>query len=173
MSPYSVCDSLLDPAAGSLYKALSLVICQRAQLFVKIRLGELLTTAASGGIAGPLAERQVDFVLCDRETLRPLAIIMLAAEDAQVRDGEEAEQLTELCLQAKLPLIWLQRQSSYMMPQLTAVIEPLLVGGSVGNDDSNGERMWVEPWRGGARGRRKQPAYPGYGALKTIAGKLS
>ncbi len=176
MSSYFVRDSLLDPVECTLYKALSLVVCQRALLFAKIRLDDLLATTALDTKADKpdqLVNRRVDFVLCDRDTLRPLAIILLEEKGAHTGYDTEAEQIAQLCTYAGVPLVWLPRQNNYLMQHLSSVIEPLLAGGSVGNDFSNGDRLLVHAMRGGAKSHRKQPSYPGYGALKTIAGKLS
>ncbi len=183
MQSYYVRDSMLDPMERSLYRALNLVICQRALLFAKINLGDLLATAISGTKSselGQLAEQRVDFVLCDRDSMRPIAIILLEGTGARVGCADQSDQVAQLCASVGLPLIWLQRQNNYLMQQLTPIIEPLLIDGSVGNDFTNGDRMRESTMTGiahamrrGPRHLRKQPAYPGYGALRTIASKLS
>lgn len=176
MPSYFVRDSLFDSAESSLYRALSLVVCQRALLFTKIRLGELIANLESGSEAAEadeLADRRVDFVLCDRNTVQPIAIILLEEEGARGDYLQESEKLGQMCMSVGLPLVWLPRQNSYLMQQLTPVVEPLLLGSTVRNDFNNGDRVMIHALRNGSKVLRKQPAYPGYGALKTIAGKLS
>ena len=183
MQSYYVRDSMLDPIERSLYRALNLVICQRALLFTKINLGDLVATTAHSSQrseVGELADQRVDFVLCDRDSMRPIAIILLEDGGSGVGHAKQADPIAQLCVSAGLPLVRIPRQHSYLIQQLTPVIEPLLLGGAVGNDFTNGDRLRESPvtsiaqaMRRGSRHVRKQPAYPGYGALKTIAGKLS
>ncbi len=179
MQAYYVRDSMLDPTERSLYRALNLVICQRALLFAKIILGDLLAMGADAPQSdefGPLTNQRVDFVLCDRDSMRPIAIILLEAAGSSVGQADRSDQVAQLCASVGLPLIWLPRQNNYLMQHLTPAIEPLLIGGSMGNDFTNGDRVGTtiaHAMRGGPKHRRKQPAYPGYGALKTLAGKLS
>ncbi|MEZ4732157.1 MAG: DUF2726 domain-containing protein [Caldilineaceae bacterium] len=85
MPSFTLRAHVLDPVEQSLYRALTLVICQRALLFAKINLNDLLSAPscdkASSDLA-QLAHYRADFVLCDREAMRPLAVIFLATEGA-------------------------------------------------------------------------------------------
>ena len=182
MQPYYVRDSMLDPVEQSLYRALTVILCQRALLFTKINLGDLFTTSPyrqAGSELGHLEQQRVDFVLCDRDSMRPVAVILFAAGSGQTDDSE---QIVQVCTAAGLPVVRLQRQSTYLMHQLTPLIESLLTANAHRNDFTNGDRL--APTTGGNGAvkttmntthvrRRKLPAYPGYGALKTIANKLA
>lgn len=183
MQPYTLRAHLLDPAEQSLYRALTLVLCQRALLFVKIHLSDLF--AAPGDSTAGVAPVQpayypLDFVLCDRNTLRPLAVILLEKEVAPT-DEEGVDKGAELCAAAGLPVVRLQRQPTYLMPHLISMLEPLLVGSSVSDAFGNGDRapsaisapMAPLPPLSKPRTSHRQPAYPGYGALRTLANKLS
>ena len=185
MQSYYVRDSMLDPVEQSLYRALTVVLCQRALLFAKINLGDLFTAAPYGQAGcelGDLEQQRVDFVLRDRDSMRPLAVILFAAEPARSGQTDYAEQIAQVCTAAGLPVVRLQRQSTYLMHQLTPLIESVLTANAHRNDFTNGDRL--APITGGNGAvkttmnmthvrRRKLPAYPGYGALKTIANKLA
>jgi len=175
---------VLDPVEQSLYRALTLVICQRALLFAKINLSDLFSVPSSNKASSDLvqlAHAQVDFVLCDREAMQPLAVILLATEEATDQE-DTADKRAQLCKAAGLPVIRLERQNSYFMPQLTALIEPLLADNAARDDFSQDERMADALDTAGAspfyyvskpKQLRNRPAYPGYGALRAIANKLS
>lgn len=181
MQPYHIRESMLDPIERSLYRALNIVLCQRALLFTKINLSDLFAIAynASGDLS-QLIDQKVDFVVCDRDSMRPMGVILFE-EDASVPKQEHpSEQIVQLCTQAGLPVVRLRRQPTYLMHQLTSIIEPLLTNQGASDDYSNGDRALEMNSSARAlttsntsRRRRKQPAYPGYGALRTIANKLS
>lgn len=181
MQPYTLRANILDPIEQSLYRALTLVLCQRALLFAKINLADLFITATYGATVIDLARYAVDFVLCDRETMRPLAVILFESEGVSGA-GEATEKSAQICAAAGLPVVRLKRQHSYMMPYLSSIIEPLLTNGGVKDDYSNGDRRWeIEgatiPYPLNHEEKRRQthrpPAYPGYGVLRTLANKLS
>lgn len=181
MQSYTIRESMLDPIEQSLYRALSGVLCQRAHLFMKINLGDLFTTSlyhAADSEWGILASQRVDFVLCDRDSMRPLAIILFADSTLRINQTDCSEKIAQLCAEVGLPLVRLERQSAYFMHQLIPLIENLLSSNSRRDDYTNGDRI-ISAAGGAAttvrektnkRGRR-QPAYPGYGALRTIANK--
>jgi hypothetical protein len=177
MQSYTIRDSMLDPIEQSLYRALNGMLCQRALLFTKINLSDLFTApvySPAGSELGALAHQRVDFVLCDRDSMRPLAIILFA-DNSPLPD-----QIAQLCADAGLPVVRLERQPAYFMHQLAPIVETLLTDSACYDDFSNGDRLITTGLTGAStsiggqnskRGR-KQPAYPGYGALRTIANKL-
>lgn len=184
MQAYYLRESVLDPVERSLYRALNVVICQRALLLTKINLGDLFWNAynTTGGELGPLAQQKVDFVVCERDSMRPMGIILFTEDDTLPAQNPQSERIAQLCTQAGLPVVRLQRQQTYLMHQLTPMIEPLLASHTVSDDYSNGDRA-LEPAKGGQslcnsnkhkQGRKPhQPAYPGYGALRNMTNKLS
>ena len=181
MQPYYLRDSMLDPVEQSLYRALSVVLCQRALLFAKINLGDLFTAPPyhqAGSEWEYLAQQRIDFVLCERDSMRPLAALLFVADATHPDQADDSEQIVQVCMAAGLPVARLQRQSTYFMHQLTPLIESLLTPNAHRNDFTNGDRLVAVTGSTGALkttglNRRKVPAYPGYGALKTIANKLA
>lgn len=181
MPSYALRDSMLDPIEQSLYRALSGVLCQRALLFTKINLGDLFTPLYQPveNELGALAHQRIDFVLCDRDSMRPLAIILFTDSTPRPGQVDHAEAIAQVCDGAGLPLVRLERQSAYFMHQLIPLIETLLTSNARRDDYTNGERANANTHYAGApptppngRRSRKSPAYPGYGALRTIANKL-
>jgi len=149
---------------------------------MKINLGDLFTTPlyhTGDSDWGLLASQRVDFVLCDRDSMRPLAIILFADNALRANQTDCSEKIIQLCAQVGLPLVRLERQSAYFMHQLIPLIENLLSSSSRRDDYTNGDRITAATGsaattvsvKNNKRGRR-QPAYPGYGALRTIANKL-
>jgi hypothetical protein len=154
-------------------------------------LSDLLAVSAYSTAAnewGRLAHQRIDFVLCDRDSMRPIGIILVEADAMHVGPHDPSEQVAQLCAKAGLPVVRLQRQPTYMMHQLSSMIEPLLTGNARRDDFSNGDRVQgagrattvVPTATANATSKglkpkqvRKQPAYPGYGALRTIANKFS
>lgn len=178
MHSYTIRESMLDPIEQSLYRALSGVLCQRALLFTKINLGDLFTAPVYHSAEsewGALASQRVDFVLCDRDSMRPLAIILFADNASRANQVDCAERIAQLCAEVGLPLVRLERQSAYFMHQLIPLIENLLSTSGRRDDFSNGDRA-LPPTPGSSQPNnkrsRRQPAYPGYGAMRTIANKL-
>lgn len=185
MQPYYLRDSMLDPVEQSLYRALTVVLCQRALLFAKISLDDLFTTPPYlqvGHEWEQLAQQRIDFLLCDRDSMRPLGAILFTADEGCAGQSDYSDQMAQVCADAGLPVVRLQRQATYLMHQLTPLIESLLTPHAYRNDFTNGDRLVPVIGSTGAKKparrttavrRRKLPAYPGYGALKTIANKLA
>jgi hypothetical protein len=166
---------MLDPIEQSLYRALSGVLCQRALLFTKINLGDLFTVPVYHAESEwrTLANQRIDFVLCERDSMRPLAIILFADSAQRANQIDCSERIAQLCAEVGLPLVRLERQSAYFMHQLIPLIENLLSSTPRCDDFTNGDRAMPTTTmhqQNSKRGRRL-PAYPGYGALRTIANK--
>jgi len=184
MQSYTLRDSMLDPVELSLYRALTLVLCQRALLFTKIRLSDLFAVDSFSSTESEweqLADQRLDFVLCDRDSIRPIGVILFEAERLFYGQHDQSEQVAQFCSRAGLPVVRIPRQPAYLMQQLMLMVEPLLTGSTAKESTRNNqlyESSSVDPLHGLNNGckpkrMRKLPAYPGYGALRTIANKLA
>ena len=184
MQAYTLRASMLDPVELSLYRALTLVLCQRALLFTKIRLSDLFAVAGFSATESEweqLAEQRLDFVLCDRDSIRPTAVILFEAERSFYGQHDQSDQVAQFCSRAGLPVVRIQRQPAYFMQQLMGIIEPLVTGSTAKENHRNNqlhESSTIDPMHELNTGckpkrNRKVPAYPGYGALRTIANKLA
>ena len=185
MQAYTLRDSMLDPVELSLYRALTLVLCQRALLFTKIRVSDLFAVASFHSTESEweqLADQRLDFVLCDRDSIRPVGVILFEAERTFYGYHDQSDQVAQFCSRAGLPVVRIQRQPTYFMQQLMSMIEPLLTGSSKNQESHKNSQLHeagnIDPMHGSTHGckpkrMRKLPAYPGYGALRTIANKLA
>jgi len=148
MSNYRIQETLLEHSERSLYHALSLVVAQRALILTKVKLSAILAPTAALGqqIAATRLDRYtVDFVLCDRQTTRPLLVIQ--QEEASSKSGaannvnDLIERMSSSC---GLPMIRLSTQSAYRMDLLLRLIEPYLVDDKRGSDYAAGDRMTMD-----------------------------
>src|SRR5690606_36161171 len=120
MAPaYRNCDAFLSRSERSLYAALKQIAYQRFEIFAKPRIADVLLPVGVDSEAGreafePMAERNFDYVLCDKQSLRPLYAIELDPGE----DDEGAEQVRRACLSAGLTLISLRRERDYSAAEL-------------------------------------------------------
>lgn len=185
MQAYTLCNSILDPVELSLYRALTLVLCQRAVLFTKIRVNDLFVVNTFSAIENEweqVADQQLDFVLCDRDSIRPIGVVLFETEQAFYGQHDQSDQVVHFCNRAGLPVVRLKRQPAYFMQQIMGIIEPILSGNGTTIESNRNHQLResavVEALGGLNRDckpkrKRKLPAYPGYGALRTIANKLA
>lgn len=184
MQSYYLRDSMLDPIELSLYRALTLVLCQRALIFTKLSLSDLFAVTSFNSVKSEweqLADQRIDFVLCDRDSVRPIGVILFEAEQPFYGYHDQSDQVAQFCSRAGLPVVRIPRQPTYFMQQLMAIIEPLLTSSTNKESHKNNplhESVGIDPMHGLNKGckpkrMRKLPAYPGYGALRTIANKLA
>ncbi|MBX3011816.1 MAG: DUF2726 domain-containing protein [Caldilineaceae bacterium] len=176
----AVRDSVLDPVEHSLYRALTLVLCQRAVVLTKLALGDLFWLPPHNDGSTRLPQPTIDFVICDRDSLRPLGVILLEEAATHREPTSRTAQITQSCAQAGLPVVCLPRQQAYLMHQLTPLIEPLLQGPARQDDPSQDDRS-SDPLRHAQlfsskylnKAGRSTPAYPGYGVLRNLGNKLA
>lgn len=108
---YRQADALLTPPEREYFAALVEAVGPRGHVFAKVRLADLLTPAEAGAAwrtaFNRIAQKHVDFVVCDRATMRVLCAIELddsthlTRPDRRERDGF----LEEACRGAGLRLV--------------------------------------------------------------------
>lgn len=148
MNTYHVQESILAADEYSLYHALTLVVAQRALLLPKVTVSRLvaptITESKTTQTTPSNFEQYVaDFVLCDRATTRPIAIILI--DDAKPNHARTAlnDSMTRLCENAGLTVLRLGTKSAYRMDVLQRMIEPLLSTDPRGRDYEQGDRLPV------------------------------
>jgi hypothetical protein len=80
--PYRLRDDFLSPAEASFYHVLAHVSADWAVVLAKVNLGDLLYAPRAAGRAqwlmwNRINRKHLDYVLCDRQTLRPLLAVEL------------------------------------------------------------------------------------------------
>lgn len=126
--PYAVRDDFLSPAEFSFYRVLQTVVLDRAIICPKVALGDLFFSTEKDpslfrAFTNKIDRKHVDFLLCDRKTLRPLIGIELDDKshnrvDRQVRD----DFVNGVFSAAKLPLIRVPTQTAYSTVELSTLL---------------------------------------------------
>ena len=135
--PYRVSNSVLTDAEKSFYHTLKLFVGDRAVICPKIGLKDLFFISKEAGkdymkYFGKIAQKHVDFVLCDPVTMKPLCAIELDDISHTSKKSFERDQFVEkLYKDAGLELIRLSSKSGYTANE----IEVALTG--VFDEDAN------------------------------------
>lgn len=130
--PYRLRDDFLSPAEASFCRVLLTVLNGAALVSPKVGLSDIFFVTRpheNRAAFNRIAQKHVDFLVCDPATLRPLFGIELddashARADRQARDGF----VEQVFGAASLPLLRVPVQRAYSLPELSVQIEPLLKG---------------------------------------------
>ena len=123
--PYRLRDDFLSSTELSFYKVLMLVLeNESVTVFTKVSLGDLFFVNIRDykermRYWNKINRKHVDFLICDRDTLKPIVAIELddsthARENRQLRD----EFVNQIFTAAKLPLIHIKVSQSYIVSTL-------------------------------------------------------
>ena len=130
--PYRLRDDFLSAAELSFYRVLATAVVGRAVVLTKVRLADLFFVPRSEGSAGfrnRIAQKHVDFLLCERETMRPLVGVELDDRSHQRSSRQERDGFVdEVFRVAGLPLMHLPVRSGYSVAELTGALAPYLGG---------------------------------------------
>lgn len=128
--PYRVRDDLLSPTELSFYRVLKMVIGARASLFIKVGLADVFYVARPNenqSYRNRIAQKHVDFLVCDAQTLKPLFSVELDDASHQRADRQERDSFVDQVFQAaNLPLIHIAAQREYNVHDLAAKFEAYL-----------------------------------------------
>lgn len=134
MDVYRMRDDFLSPAEASFFRVLRLAVGESYLICPKVRLGDLFYVTRlheNRGATNRIAQRHVDFVLCDPATLTPLAGLEL--DDASHRKPRSAERdrfKDDLFAAAGLPLIRMPVRSAYEPAQILELLAQALPSGA-------------------------------------------
>lgn len=126
--PYRRKDFLLSKAERSFFGVLEHVAGDSYYLFAKVRLADLLWlpkgTEKRQTHLNRITAKHVDFVLCSRDTVRPLVAIELddSSHQRQLRVQRDAF-VDEALAAAGLPLVRVRAQEAYNVGELRTQIE--------------------------------------------------
>ncbi len=126
--PYHAAPSLLTPTESQFYAALQEAIGPMAVIQCKVRLADLLLTAPHDLAAfRRVSQKHVDFVLCDRATLRPFVAVELDDRSHERGDRMRRDAFVDRAYaQAGLPLVHLPVQEQYSAAQLLGELQQFL-----------------------------------------------
>lgn len=128
--PYRVRDDFLSPAELSFYRVLSPLIGTEYTLQSKIRLADIFFVARPNENVGSfnrIAQRHVDFLVCDSSTMKPLFGIELDDASHRRNDRQDRDAFVESVFAvAELPLIRVPVQREYNSKEIANLITPYL-----------------------------------------------
>lgn len=125
--------TLFSPGERAFLAVLREVVGERALVFGKVRVADLLTPRS--GLKGQrwwrafnrISAKHVDFVLCDRDDCAVLCVVELNDASHQRRDRRERDAfLAEACAGAGLPLLQVTARARYPRADLEALLAPHL-----------------------------------------------
>jgi len=132
--PYHQVDEFISPAELNFFFNLKAVVGDSAQLFSKVRLGDLFYAKAGDfgknrGYTNKINQKHVDFLLCDPKTLKPTIGIELDDKSHQVAKRQERDDFIDHVFEAaNLPLIHVSVQRSYSQSELNSKLSAYLSG---------------------------------------------
>jgi hypothetical protein len=130
--PYSVGDHFLSPAEHSFFRVLKSVVSDSALISTKVNLGDLFYAKSSEAskyriYTNKIDRKHVDFLLCDPNTVQPIAGIELDDRSHQRSDRQARDEFVENVFRAaRLPLVRITAKHSYSTGELQALLNPYL-----------------------------------------------
>lgn len=128
--PYRVRDDFLTPPEASLCHVVTSVLGSQAVVCPKVRLGDIFFVHKGENRmshANRINAKHVDFLLCEPQTLKPLAGIELDDASHQRPDRRERDAFVDKVFKsAGLPLFHIKTQATYKPSNIAGLLRPLL-----------------------------------------------
>jgi hypothetical protein len=128
--PYRLRDDFLSPTELSYYSVLRSVVGPRATICAKVRLADVLFVARPNenrSYFNRIAQRHVDFLMCESSTMQPVLVIELDDSSHQRPDRAQADEfLNEALEAAALPLLRVAPKRAYTQEEVIAGLRPLI-----------------------------------------------
>jgi Protein of unknown function (DUF2726)/Topoisomerase DNA binding C4 zinc finger len=136
--PYRIRDDFLSSAEMSFYHVIMSIVGKRATICPKVSLADIFFVARpheNQAYRGRIAQKHLDFLLCEPKTMRPIVGIELD-DSSRTRSSRQArdEFVDKVFQTAELPLIRVAVQSSYSTNELSAQLEQYLASASTSSD---------------------------------------
>lgn len=127
---------LFTPAERAFLAALEEAVGQEYRIFGKVRIADVLTpraqpfTRAHQVAFNRVSAKHLDFVLCDRTELTPVAAIELDDRSHARRDRIRRDELVDgACADARLPLVRQSARGRYDPEEIRRNVQAVLTGG--------------------------------------------
>ena len=128
--PYRTRDDFLSPAELSFYRVLSSVVGSRATICPKVGLSDILFVSRPNenrAHSNRIAQKHVDFLLCDPSTMKPLCGIELDDRSHSRSDREARDMFVDKAFEAAgLPLARYPVQAGYTVQDIDSRIAPYM-----------------------------------------------
>lgn len=134
--PYALRDDFLSPAELNFYRVLASVISPELTICTKVSLGDLFNAKTQDASAwrtytNKIDRKHVDFLLCNRQTMRPQAGIELDDSSHRRADRQTRDEFMNRVFEAaRLPLLRIPVKRGYAPNELRVLIDSLLGNGS-------------------------------------------
>jgi len=129
--PYRTRDDFLSPAESSLYRLLTSHLHGRATVFPKVRLPDIFFVPRPNenmSYMNRIMQRHVDFLICDADSLRPIAGVELDDSSHARPNRQDSDRfLNDVFSAAGLPLIRIPAQRSYTAEQISGFLGGLVI----------------------------------------------
>lgn len=116
--PYGLRDEFLSPAEVSFFHVLRGVLGNEHYLVTKVRLEDLFFVRQphkNRGARNPIAQKHVDFLICEAGTMRPLAGIELDDSSHRNQKAAEKDEFKDAAFKAAgLPLLRVKAARGYV-----------------------------------------------------------
>jgi len=130
--PYKLRDDFLSPAELSYYRVLTSVLGPKATVCPKVRLADILFVARPNEnirFFNRIAQRHVDFLLCQSSNMRPVLVIELddVSHDRSARKKQDLF-MDEALRAAEVPILRVKPRSQYSQEEVIVQLRPFLSG---------------------------------------------
>jgi len=143
--PYRLRDDFLSPAELSFYKVLSAIVGKHFVILTKVRLADIFfVTRPNENFAyfNKIAQRHVDYLLCDPNRMKPLVGIELDDTSHQKKNRQQRDKFVEQVFQtANLPLLRFPAQRAYNTKEISAQIASVLKDKTTSASSSDERQM--------------------------------
>jgi very-short-patch-repair endonuclease len=132
--PYKLTDRFLTPAELSYYKVLTSVLGPKAVINAKVRLADILFISRPNenfGFRNRIAQKHVDFLLCDATNMKPALVIELDDASHKRPDRRERDKFVDKALHAAgMPILHVAQQRQYSREEVISQLKPFLTSPS-------------------------------------------
>jgi len=130
---YKIKSPLFSPAERSFYGVIVQAISDKALIFGKVRVADILSPAKYSSKSewqtafNKVSRKHFDFVLCHPKTLSVLCVIELNDKSHLETDRIKRDNFLKLCCEsAKLPLVQFDTKYAYTVPDLLSQLIPYI-----------------------------------------------
>lgn len=124
--PYRLRDDFLSPAELSFFRVLEKAVDSRFAITVKVRISDLLfvpNQEGSQGFRNRIDRKHVDFLLCDRSTMKPQLVIELDDASHNRPDRQDRDRFVDRAFAAAgLPILHIKAQRAYSVADVAGQI---------------------------------------------------
>jgi len=128
--PYRLRDDFLSPAEFSFFKVLLTIVGPQLTVLTKVNLLDLFFVMRPNenyAFRGKIAQKHMDFVVCDSTTMKPIFGIELDDSSHQREDRMERDEFVDkVCEAASFPLLRFPVQRDYNPREIAVKIVPFI-----------------------------------------------